>query len=94
MGSEVTEQHIADNEDDGTASIVEVYSALLLGFLLTHDQSLQAEASRMLGSLNPVVAAIRQCLSFYVGAGAMTSQSEESLRNLLAALCNTELDDV
>lgn len=90
----MTEQHIADNEDDGTASIVEVYSALLLGFLLANDQSLQIEASRILGSLNPVIAAVKRCLSFYVGAGAMTSQSEESLRKLLAALCNTDSDEL
>ena len=85
-GMEVTEQHIADGEEDGTASIVEVYSALLLGFLLADDASLQAEAIVRLGSLRPVTAAIRRCQAFYVKAGAITSQSEESLRTLLLAL--------
>ena len=90
--AEVTEQHIADQEDSGTASIVEVYSALLLGFLLVDDEELQAKASSTLGSLVPVTTAIERCLSFYVDAGAFTSQSEESLRKLLAALTRTESD--
>lgn len=86
----MTEQHIIDSEDSGHASIIEVYSALLLGFLLSGDQSLQAEVSSILGSLEPVTASIKKCLSFYVDAGALTSQSEESLRKLLADLCNSD----
>lgn len=84
---------MADNEDNGNASIIEVYSALLLGFLLAGDERSQAEVSNTLGSLNPVIASIRRCLGFYVDAGALTSQSEESLRKLLAALCHTGCDD-
>lgn len=91
-GTEVTEQHITDGEEDGTASIVEVYSALLLGFLLADDASMQAEAVVRLGSLKPVTAAIRRCLAFYVDLRAITSQSEESLRTLLLALPSSDCD--
>lgn len=85
-GGEVTEQQLADHEDDGAASIVEVYAALLYGFLLADDPELQAVTVSKLGSLQPIVSAIKKCLSFYVDAGAITSQNEESLRKLLASL--------
>lgn len=83
---EVTEQHLAEDEDDGAASIVEVYSALLFGFLLADDEAMQAAAVSKLGSLQPIILAIKKCLSFYVDAGAITTQNEESLRKLLASL--------
>ena len=85
-GGEVTEQHLTADEDEGAASIVEVYSALLFGFLLSDDEAMQAAAADQLGSLQPIISAIRKCLSFYVDAGAITTQNEESLRKLLASL--------
>ncbi|KAL0041625.1 hypothetical protein WJX79_009899 [Trebouxia sp. C0005] len=88
-GGEVTEQQLADHEDDGAASIVEVYAALLYGFLLADDSALQAVAVSTLGSLQPIISAIKKCLSFYVDAGAITSQNEDSLRKLLASLPNS-----
>ena len=83
---EVTEQHLDDDEAEGAASIVEVYSALLFGFLLANDEVMQTAAISKLGSLQPVISAIKKCLSFYVDAGAITTQNEESLRKLLASL--------
>lgn len=83
---EVTEQHLAEDEDEGAASIVEVYSALLFGFLLADDEAMQVAAIAKLGSLQPIISAIKRCLSFYVDAGAITTQNEESLRKLLASL--------
>lgn len=83
---EITEQHLDDDEAEGAASIVEVYSALLFGFLLANDEVMQTAAISKLGSLQPVISAIRRCLSFYVDAGAITSQNEESLRKLLTSL--------
>ncbi len=91
-GGEVTEQQLADHEDDGAASIVEVYAALLYGFLLADDSALQAVAVSTLGSLQPIISAIKKCLSFYVDAGAITSQNEDSLRKLLASLPNSSSD--
>ena len=46
----------------------------------------QAAAALPSQSLDPVVAAVRRCLVFYVSAGAMTKGNEESLRALLASL--------
>ena len=83
---EVTEQHLDDDEAEGAASIVEVYSALLFGFLLANDDVMQTAAIGKLGSLQPVISAIKKCLSFYVDAGAITTQNEGSLRKLLASL--------
>ncbi|DBB08404.1 TPA: hypothetical protein ACH3X3_008557 [Trebouxia sp. C0006] len=88
-GGEVTEQQLADHENDGAASIVEVYAALLYGFLLADDSALQAVAVSTLGSLQPIISSIKKCLSFYVDAGAITSQNEDSLRKLLASLPNS-----
>ena len=91
-GSELTEQTLADHEDEGAASIVEVYAALLLGFLLAEDAALQSEAVQSLGSLRPVLSAVEKCLSFYVDAGAIMSQNEESLKKLLMSLRNSDPD--
>ena len=85
-GGEVTEQQLTDHDDEGAASIVEVYAALLFGFLLADDPVMQAAAVSQLGSLQSIMSAIRKCLSFYVDAGAILSQNEESLMKLLASL--------
>lgn len=72
----------------GAASIVEVYAAILLGFLVEGCPAARAQAAALLptASLEPVVAAVQRCLLFYVSAGAMTKGNEESLRALLEAL--------
>ena len=91
-GTEMTEESLAAREDEGAASIVEVYAALLLGFLLAEDSALQDAAIKSLGSLRPVLSAIEKCLSFYVDAGAIMSQNEESLKKLLTSLRVDTLD--
>lgn len=72
----------------GAGSIVEVYTAVLLGFLIEGSPSLQKTAAALLPthSVGPVVAAIARCLDFYVRTGAMTKKNEDSLRHLLASL--------
>jgi hypothetical protein len=85
----------ASPEDDaraGEAAIAEAYCAMLAGFLLRGDAGLQVRAAGLLsgGSLAPVVAAVRRCLSFYVTAGAITEGSRDKLAQLLAEL---EADD-
>ena len=91
-GTEMTEDTLAEREDEGAASIVEVYAALLLGFLLAEDSALQDAAIKSLGSLRPVLSAIEKCLSFYVNAGAIMSQNEESLKKLLTSLRGDALE--
>jgi hypothetical protein len=69
--------------------MVEVYAAILLGFLVEGDQAARAEAAALLpggAGLAPVVAAVERCLAFYVSAGAITKGSERSLRELLQSL--------
>ncbi|KAK9817241.1 hypothetical protein WJX72_011651 [[Myrmecia] bisecta] len=85
---EVTEQQLADSEEDGTAAILEAYAAVLLGFLLERDLSLRPVAAALMpeGSLDPVISAIHRCLQFYVQTGSITQQTEASLRNLLTTL--------
>lgn len=85
---EVTLDSLQAGEGHGAASIVEVYAAILLGFLIEGDAAAQAEAAGLLpgGSVKPVVAAVARCLQFYVQAGAITKGTEDSLRALLSSL--------
>jgi len=80
----------ADDADAhaGEAAIVEAYSAMLIGFLLRGSPRLQQLAAGLLtgGSLQPVVAAIRRCLTFYVTAGAITESTRNKLVQLLTEL--------
>lgn len=87
-GDEVTLDSLRHGEGEAIGSIVEVYAAILLGFMLEGDIEAQKEASSLLPGkcLLPVVVAVRNCLHFYVNAGALTQRTETSLRALLASL--------
>ena len=87
-GGEITVEQLARHEEDGRAAIVEVYAALLIGFLVGPAPQLRDEATAALpgGSLEPVRAGVQRCLKFYLDAGAITERTEESLRNLLSSL--------
>ena len=67
---------------------MEVYAALLIGFLIAPAPQLRAEATAALsgGSLEAVRAGVQRCLKFYLDAGAITERTEQSLRNLLSSL--------
>jgi len=84
----VTLDTLKDGEGEAIGSIVEVYAAILLGFLVEGDRAAQAEAAATLpgGTMAPVVAAIRRCFQFYVTAGALAQHTEASLRDLIASL--------
>eukprot|EP00887_Chlorella_sp_A99_P003842 scaffold11.g3842.t1 len=85
---EVTLDALSGEEEQGAASIVEVYAAILLGFLVEGSPDARREAAALLPthSLAPVAAAVARCFHFYLSAGAMTKGSEDSLRRLLASL--------
>lgn len=85
---EITLETLDAETKGGAGSIVEVYTAVLLGFLIEGSPSLQKTAAALLPthSVGPVVAAIARCLDFYVRTGAMTKKNEDSLRHLLASL--------
>lgn len=85
---EVTLDTLETGEEQGAGLIVEVYAAILLGFLIDGDAGAQSEAAALLpgGTLDPVIAAVARCLQFYINAGAITSKTEGSLRRLLASL--------
>jgi len=78
---EVTAADMQRAEGAGAASILQVYAAMLLGFLVADQAPLQAAAAGLLpqGGLGGVLAAIRRCLSFYVNAGAITEASRDTL---------------
>jgi hypothetical protein len=40
-GLEVTEEQLRANEEEGAASIIEVYAALVLGFIIENDPALR-----------------------------------------------------
>ena len=46
----------------------------------------QEVAAALEGGLQPIAAAVQRCLAFYVGTGAITARTEESLRGLLGQL--------
>lgn len=85
---EVTLDALQHGEGEAAASIVEVYAAILLGFLVEGDKKAQEEASTVLpgNSMDCVISAVQKCLHFYVTAGALTQRTEASLRALLASL--------
>lgn len=88
IGNEVTADDLDVDEAEGEASIVEVYAAMLLGFLIEEDSSLRQQAASLLpgGTLEPIVAAVEKCLEFYVRADAITDSSSTKLKNLVASL--------
>jgi hypothetical protein len=67
---------------------VQVYAAMLLGFLVEGQLSLRLAAAKLLpgGTLEAVTGAIERCLHFYINAGAITEHNERSLRQLLTSL--------
>lgn len=85
---EVTLETLNKKNREASGSIIELYSAVLLGFLVEGDRKAQEQAADRLpgGKLSPVVSAIRRCLGFYLATGALTKETEDSLRNLLASL--------
>lgn len=87
-GDEVTLESLNRSSGEATSSIIRLYSAVLLGFLIEGDGKVQEEAARLLpqGNLIPVVSAVQQCLGFYLATGALTKNTEESLRTLLGSL--------
>ncbi len=67
---------------------LQVYAAILLGFLLEKDSTLRQEAADLLQDpqLLSVTSAITRGLHFYVNAGAISQTNAESLRALIASL--------
>ncbi len=88
QAEEVTLDALQHGEGEAAASIVEVYAAILLGFLVEGDKKAQEDASKVLPgkSMECVISAVQKCLHFYVTAGALTQRTEASLRALLASL--------
>lgn len=71
------------------ASIVEVYSGILLGFLVRDGgPGLAQEVAALLpgGSLDPLLSATGRCLDFYVRTGAITDHTKVTLEQLLQQL--------
>ncbi len=58
-GLEVTEEQLRASEEEGAASIVEVYAALVLGFMIENDPALrQVPTALKLGMCSHHVAVI------------------------------------
>jgi hypothetical protein len=85
---EVTLDTLQRGEGEAAGSIIEVYAAILLGFLVDGDMKAQEEVAQQLpgGTLAPVISAVQRCLHFYVATGALTQSTEASLRALVASL--------
>lgn len=86
--NEVTADDLDLDEAEGEASIVEVYAAMLLGFLVEPDAALRQRAAAMLpgGTLQPVIAAVEKCLEFYTRTDTITEATGAKLRDLIASL--------
>jgi hypothetical protein len=84
----MTEAALAAHGASSAASIVEVYSGVLLGSLVASSQEAAATIAPLLpgGDLGVVVAAVGRCLAFYVATGAITGSSRAKLEGLLEAL--------
>jgi hypothetical protein len=87
-GAYVTEGCLMADKDRGEASIVEVYSGMLLGFMVQASSKAREAASKLLpgGDLRVVVGAVERCLQFYVQTGAITDSSRAKLEGLLKHL--------
>ena len=87
-GVYVTERCLLADKDRGEASIVEVYSGMLLGFMVQASSQAREAASGLLpgGNLGVVVGAVERCLQFYVQTGAITDSSRAKLEGLLKNL--------
>lgn len=82
------EQDEDEHESDAEASIVAMYAAILLGFLIADDNARVQQACATLSSsnLSSVVSAIERCLLFYTSAGAITEGSKELMTVMLGKL--------
>jgi hypothetical protein len=69
-------------------SPLQVYAAMLLGFLLEDSPGSRVAAARLLegNSLAPLVSAIQRGLVFYVSTGAITDSTREMLTRLVQNL--------
>lgn len=69
-------------------ALMQIYASLLAGFLVTTDPSLKETLIAQLssGSIQPVIEGVQNCLEFYLSTGAITGQTEKSLRDVLTAL--------
>ncbi len=87
-GLECGQDQLQQQQEDGAASIAEVYSAMLLGFMIQGQSHLQQAAARCLPghTLEPVLGAIVRCLHFYNATGALTDASRQALTSLLQEL--------
>jgi len=85
---EVTADDLESDELEGKASIVEVYAAMLLGFMVSSDAGLRSKAAELLphGSFEPVVSAIERCLQFHTQTDTITDATGTKLRNLIECL--------
>lgn len=87
---EVTLDLLREGEGEATAATVESYAAILLGLLVKDSASARVEAQQIFSgiSLETVIEAIQRCLVFYLRAGALTEQMENTLKELVVALKN------
>ncbi len=67
---------------------MQVYAAMLLGFLIEGDPAAGAAAAAALpgGSLQPIIDAIIRAHDFYTRTGAMTNDNRARLERLVASL--------
>lgn len=93
-GCELTEASMHAAEGAGAASILQVYAAMLLGFLVAGQPGVQRAAAALLpeGGLASVLAAIHRCLTFYVTAGAIADASRDTLLALLRELASGQVE--
>ncbi|MEW5298810.1 MAG: hypothetical protein WDW36_001893 [Sanguina aurantia] len=91
-GHEMTAEELADegaeHKDQAEASIVAVYAAMLLGFLIADDEARLVEACAVLsgGTVRLVVTVVERALLFYNSAGAITESSSQLMMAMLGKL--------
>lgn len=82
------------NNKASEASIVEVYSSILLGFLVRDGgpQLAQAVAAMLPGgSLDPLLSSTARCLDFYMRTGAITDHTRTTLEGLMRELAALQM---
>lgn len=92
-GEELTVEELGDLEEASNAAILQVYAALLIGFLVAPwpEACKEAAAALSSNSLAPIKNGIQHCLQFYKDAGAITVKTQQSLRRLLDTLAEVHL---
>ena len=90
--NEVTLDSLQHGEGEAVGSIIEVYCGILVAFIVMNNPMEREKAKNLLpgSSLYPITQAVQNCLAFYTSAGAMTPKTEQSLKNLLQKLHETE----